>query len=289
MDVSTQHTATPEQVTTPALRIFSYLPNPRVWKALIAARLCSVDVQLTGARPRELGGWLWDFDARPLADDERTADSPHARVARRGFAGTLYKTDAFLQAHPFGTVPAAFSPDGTVGIFESNSILRAVARRGASACRLYGSDDYEASRIDGFLDAGLVFAREAQVYLLGIESLSAETCARMAGAYEFYLSGIEASLAQGHGFIAGPALSIADIAFVCDVAQFLREGHSLDALERQGLSAISLDGPAAYPRAFAHLLELAATPAFADVLGTYLDWYRRALAERADAKHNATT
>ncbi len=34
----------------------------------------------------------------------------------------------FLIAHPFGSVPAAFSPDGAVGIFESNSIMRAVAR-----------------------------------------------------------------------------------------------------------------------------------------------------------------
>ena len=289
MDVSIQDTSIHQKTAAPVLRIFSYLPNPRVWKALIAARLCSVDVQVIGARPDELGGWLWDFDARPLADDERTADSPNARIARRGFAGTLHKTNAFLRAHPFGTVPAAFSPDGSVGIFESNSILRAVARRGAVTCRLYGNDDYAASRIDGYLDAGLVFAREAQVYLLTIEALSADTHARMAAAYEFYLSGIEASLAQGRGFIAGAALSIADISFVCDLAQFLREGHALDALERQGLSAISQDGPAQYPRAFAHLLELAATPAFADVLGTYLDWYGRALAARADAKHNTTT
>ena len=44
------------------------------------------------------------------------------------FSGVLYKTDSFLKAHPFGTVPAAFSPDGHIGIFRSNSILRAVAR-----------------------------------------------------------------------------------------------------------------------------------------------------------------
>ncbi len=284
MDVAAQDTSSQEKTAAPVLRIFSYLPNPRVWKALIAARLCNVDVQVIGARPGELGGWLWDFDARPLADDERTADSPHARIARRGFSGTLYKTDAFLQAHPFGTVPAAFSPDGAVGVFESNSILRAVARRGTRTCRLYGNDDYEASRIDGFLDAGLVFAREAQVYLLDIKTLSADNYARMAAAYEFYLSGIEASLAQGNAFIAGAALSIADISFVCDLAQFLREGHSLDELERQGLPAISAEGPAQYPRAFAHLLTLAASPAFAAELGTYLDWYRRALAAEAASR-----
>jgi hypothetical protein len=30
------------------LRIFSYLPNPRVWKATIAARFCGVDVEIRG-------------------------------------------------------------------------------------------------------------------------------------------------------------------------------------------------------------------------------------------------
>ena len=266
----------------PVLRIFSYLPNPRVWKALIAARLCGVEVEVLGAKPGELSGWLWDFNARPLTDNELRADSPHARTARRGFAGTLYKTGEFLQAHPFGTVPAAFSPDGLIGIFESNSILRAVARRGASGRQLYGHDDYEASRIDSFLDANLVFAREAQVYLLGIKSLSTEGHARMAAAYEFYLSGIEASLAQGNGFIAGNRLSIADISFVCDVAQFVREGHSRQELEAQGLKLISEEGLIQYPRAFQHLLALAATPDFSAVLGTYLDWYLRRAEVRAD-------
>lgn len=267
-------------MSSPALRIFSYLPNPRVMKALIAARLCGLEVRVDGAPPAELATWLWDADARPLAAHERTEDSPWARPAQRGFGGTLYKTDAFLRAQPFGTVPAAFSPDGRVGIFESNSILRAVARRGAQARPLYGNDDYEASRIDAFLDAGLVFAREAQVYLLGIDTLSAESRARMAAAYTFHLGGIESALANGEGFIAGAALSIADIAFVCDLGQFLREGQSRAALARQGFEPISDGGPERYPRAYAHMLALAATDDFAAVLGGYLDGYRRALAAR---------
>ena len=266
----------------PVLRIFSYLPNPRVWKAQIAARLCGVEVEVIGAKPGDLGGWLWDFNARPLAESERVTDSPHAREARRGFAGTLYKTDEFLQAHPFGTVPAAFSPDGSMGVFESNSILRAVARRGGTRRQLYGHDDYEASRIDSFLDANLVFAREAQVYLLGIKSLSVESHARMAAAYEFYLSGIEAALAEGKTYIAGPSLSIADISFVCDFAQFLREGHSRLELEAQGLRLISEGGPTHYPHAYRHMLTLAATPDFSAFMGTYLDWYIRREEGRAD-------
>ena len=152
------------------LRIFSYLPNPRVWKALIAAELGGVRVEVCGDEPTALPKWLWDFDARPLADEERSESSPHARTSRRGFSGTLYKTDAFLDAHPFGTVPAAFSPDGGVGIFESNSIARAVARIGRETRDLTGGDPYGSARVDAFLDASLVLARDGQRYLLGMGS-----------------------------------------------------------------------------------------------------------------------
>ena len=157
------------------------------------------------------------------------------------FSGALYKTDAFLSAHPFGTVPAAFSPDGTVGVFESNSILRAVARSASQESGLYGEDGYQASRIDSFLDADLVFAREAQVYLLGIDKISEEGYQRMSAAYEFYLSGIEATLSDNE-YLAGNSLTIADISFVCDFAQFLREGHYEEQLAGQGLSLISEGG-----------------------------------------------
>ena len=135
------------------LCIFSYLPNPRIWKATITARLCGIEVEVRGTSPKELSSWLWDFDARPLSGSE-LAESSDIQVGKVGFAGTrLHKTGAFLEAHPFGAVPAAFSPDGKVGIFESNSIMRAVARLGESEFPLYGRDAYEASRIDSFLDA----------------------------------------------------------------------------------------------------------------------------------------
>jgi elongation factor 1-gamma len=270
----------------PVLRIFSYLPNPRVWKSLIAADLCGVVVEVVGDKPANLGTWLWDYDAHPLEDAQRTDDSPHRRVSRRGFPGALFKTDAFMAAQPFGTVPAAFSPGGDTGVFESNSILRAVARSGQTRRRLYGGDPYEASRIDSFLDANLVFAREAQVYLLAVGELLAmgevdetfaTTYARMAAAYEFFLAGVENAL--GHAeFIAGDTLSIADISFVCDFAQFLREGHYEKALTGQNLALISEGGPDVYPRAYAHMLNLSETPEFGRHMGSYLNWYRKRLA-----------
>ncbi len=255
------------------LRVFSYLPNPRVWKAQIAAEICGVKVEVVGDKARNLPKWLWDYDARPLAEDERDDRSPHARTSRRGFSGTLFKTDRFLERHPFGTVPAAFSPDGSVGIFESNSILRAVARAGGSDCELYGADEYEASRVDGFLDASLVFAREAQVYMLAMNKMTPELHSRMAAAYEFYLDGINRAL-EGSPFIACERLTLADISFVCDLAQFLHERRQRETLAERGLAPVSEEGPATYPRAFEHLFDLKDRPEFATHMGSYLDWYR---------------
>ncbi len=252
------------------IRIFSYLPNPRVWKALIAAELCGVDVEVVGDKPAALASWLWDFDARELPETERNDGSAFARASRRGFSGTLYKTDEFIQAHPFGTVPAAFSGDGTVGIFESNSILRAVVRASREEHGLYGHDHYAASRIDSFLDASLVFAREAQVYLLAAEKMDAATIDRMAAAYEFFLSGVEQAL-KTTDFIAGEALTIADIGIACDVAQFLRERLMADRLARSGFTPISANLEQDYPAVAAHLRALAERPVFTDYLAKTLE------------------
>jgi elongation factor 1-gamma len=257
------------------LKIFSYLPNPRVWKSLIAGNICGVEVEVIGDNPANLGSWLWDFNPKKLDEDELNPDHEYARTGKRGFSGVLYKTDSFLKAHPFGTVPAAFSPKGDIGIFESNSILRAVARVGKEF-NLYGKDPYEASRIDSFLDANLVFAREAQVYMLDYENVSKEGYERMTAAYEFYLSGIEAALWESP-YIAGSDLSIADISFVCDFSQFLREGHYEDILKDRGLGLIAEKFKDEYPKTFKHLFSLAKRKEFSSVLGTYLDWYKTKL------------
>ena len=256
----------------PRLKIFSYLPNPRVWKAVIAGKICGVEVEIIGDEANKLGRWLWDFRPKRLEKDELKAVNRFRRKARRGFSGDLYKTDSFLETHPFGTLPAAFSSDGTVGIFESNSILRAVARIGKEG-NLYGKNHYEASRIDSFLDANLVFAREAQVYLLDCENLSKEGYDRMAMAYEFYASGIEATLKKNL-YIAGESLSIADISFACDLSQFLREGHYAERLREQGFHLITENFDTDYPKTYEHLLRLAGKEEFSSVFGSYLDWYR---------------
>jgi glutathione S-transferase len=241
---------------------------------MIAAELCGVSLEIVGDKPANLAHWLWDYDARELSADEQSASSPYARSSQRGFTGTLYKTDAFLASQPFGTVPCAFSPGGTVGIFESNSILRAVVRQSEQEHSLYGTDGYSASRVDSFLDASLVFSREAQVYLLGMSDMQQQTYTRMTAAYEFYLQGVENAL-QHTSHLVNNNLSIADIAFVCDLAQFLREGHYKEQLNNAGFDLISAQALQQYPTALAHMLSLSEAPAFRKHMGTYLDWYRR--------------
>lgn len=261
----------PSAAGAPVLRVFSYLPNPRLAKATIAARLCGVSLEVRGAHARELGNWLWDFDARPLAGAER--DAATARAAHTGFGGTLHKTDAFLEAHPFGTVPAAFSPDGKVGIFESNSILRAVARLGAEKLELYGGDPYSASRIDSFLDASLVFARDAQVYLLKLAAgrIEAPTQERARAARDAYLGGIEQALFPAASFIVGESLSLADICFAAELALFSAERAHQKVLAEAGLEPLWGDElRGSFPRALAHFAKLCAHPAFAPDLAPYL-------------------
>ena len=254
------------------LRIVSYLPNPRIWKATIAARLTGVDLEIRGSAPKELQSWLWDFDAHPLSPEEKVS-SEEVR-GRMGFKEALHKTEAFLKAHPFGTVPAAFSPDGKVGIFESNSIMRAVARLGESKVRLYGRDPYEASRIDSFLDASLVFARDSQIYLLalGSEALSAEIHSRTRDAFNSYMTGINQALLPDREFIVGDLLTLADICFVAELALFYNEKPRAGELNKRGLEPIlNSNVDADFPRAMAHFAKLAKHPAFAPDVLPYLE------------------
>jgi elongation factor 1-gamma len=260
------------------LRIFSYLPNPRIWKATIAARLAGVDIEVRGTSPKELQSWLWDFDAHPLSlGDKAGFEEVCGHV---GFKGGLHKTEAFLDAHPFGTVPAAFSPDGSVGIFESNSIMRAVARLGETKVPLYGRDPYEASRIDSFLDASLAFARDSQIYLLalGSKAMSVEIHSRAHNAFGAYLSGIDRALSPDRKFIMGDDLTLADICFVAELGLFYNERPRVPDLKKLDLESIlSSHTGTAYPLAMAHFERLSNHPAFAPDVLPYLEKVEKAI------------
>jgi glutathione S-transferase len=261
------------------LRIFSYLPNPRIWKATIAARLCGVEIEVRGASPKELQTWLWDFDARPLTSDEQ-ARLGEGAAGKVGFKGTLHKTQAFMEAHPFGTVPAAFSPDGKVGIFESNSIMRAVARLGENKFPLYGHGPYQAARVESFLDASLVFARDAQHYLLSLmnETVSSELHSKERDGFAAYASGINQALSTGREHLVGNNLTLADICFAAELSLFFNENPRASELEKKGLEPIIHSGIGAqYPRAFAHFARLREQPAFTTDLTPYLKKFEPAL------------
>jgi glutathione S-transferase len=262
------------EVAMAALRIFSYLPNPRIWKATIVARLCGIEIEIRGATPGELADWLWDFDAHPLDEAGKREHERFRRIARTGFKGGVYKTDRFLQEHPFGNVPAAFSPDGKVGIFESNSIMRTVARLGAATTNLYGRDAYEASRIDSFLDATLVFGRDAQTYLLAAREQSVSSAQQLLGrqALEVYLAGIDRALQGGQAFLVGEALSLADIGFAAEFALFSSERNQAAWLLEHGLvPALTAATYRQYAAATRHFERLADHPAFAADVRPYLD------------------
>jgi glutathione S-transferase len=253
-----------------ALRIFSYLPNPRVWKATIAARLCGVEVEVRGASPAELSHWLWDFDARPISDVPSDVLAKAASPGRIGFAQSrLHKTAAFLEAHPFGTVPAAFSPRGRTGIFESNSIMRAVARLGQERFPLYGRDAYESSRIDSFLDASLVF-----VYLLALRDggISRDLYGRVQDSFHTYLSGIEQALTPDRSVLVGDDITLADICFVAELCLFHNERARRSKLAASGFALLLGDDFATlYPRSVSHFRKLLSHPAFLPDAGGYLE------------------
>ncbi|MDE0940985.1 MAG: glutathione S-transferase family protein [Alphaproteobacteria bacterium] len=257
------------------LRIFSYIPNPRIWKATIAARLCGVDVELRGAKPGQLSEWLWDYDARPLNNVDRARGKELLRQSRTGFNTELYKTDGFLAAHPFGTVPAAFGPNGDIGIFESNSIARAVARLRRHGPALYGDDPYEASRIDSFLDVSLVFALAGQNYLLALNNnaITADIHGQARKAFTTYMAGMEAALSSSPSYLVGDDITLADIVFVAELCSFAREAVHLERLSEHGLEIIfQPDATAAsYPTAIAHFDELCQGPAFVPDIAPFME------------------
>jgi glutathione S-transferase len=131
----------------------------------------------------------------------------------------------------------------------------------------------EASRIDSFLDASLVFARDSQIYLLALGSgtLFAEIHSSARGAFRVYLAGINQALSPEREFIVGSNLSIADICFVAELCLFYNEKPRIKELQKRGFEPILNDRlEAQYPRAMAHFAKLSKHPAFAPDVAPYL-------------------
>ena len=117
---------------------------------------------------------------------------------------------------------------------------------------------YEASRIDSFLDAILVFARDAQIYLLSLAArqISAETYSRAREGFATYAAGIEQGLSPGRAFIVGEDLHACRHLFRFRVKSLHERGAARDLLREKGLEPIldaALD--AEYPQAMGALLQ----------------------------------
>lgn len=249
------------------IRIISYLPNPRVYKATITARFSGAEIEVLGSAPPDMVDWLWDYDAKRMNDADKQQHAAARRTASTGFSGDLYKTDGFLAANPFGDIPAAFAEDGTVGVFESNSIMRLAALTGPNAPALYGARPAQRARIDGFLDKTLLFADTIQDYILSGPRLDDALHGGMARAFTTYCTACEAALAQAP-FLAGEALSLADVVLACEMALLSNEGRMGEQLAAKGLPPLLAQLPD-YPRLFAHLQSLYARPEFAADLADY--------------------
>ena len=92
----------------------------------------------------------------------------------------------------------------------------------------------------------------------------------MKAAYPFYMGGIENALSTGK-FISGSYLTIADISFVCDVAQFLRERDRETIINEQGYELISKNFGEDFPKSSNHLLTLYNKEEFQEFMKGYLD------------------
>ncbi|OUU63719.1 MAG: hypothetical protein CBC22_00270 [Alphaproteobacteria bacterium TMED62] len=206
------------------IRIFTYLPNPRIWKALVVADIQGVNIELRSDSPKNLKNWLWDFNAIPLSEkDKKLFDNSNIK-AQKGFKGNLIKTEKFLKLNPYGTVPVAFNMSGSIGIFESNSILRVIARLGKKR-KIYGKNAFDKSLIDSYLDACLVFATLTQNYTLALYSnkkISKQLIDMAENAYSIFLNGIEKNLKENRKkYLVSNNLTIADICFFAELSQFL--------------------------------------------------------------------
>ena len=119
----------------------------------------------------------------------------------------------------------------------------------------------------------LVFARDAQLYLLALMSgrLSPETHGRARDGFAAYVAGIDQALSSGREFLVGGDVTLADICFVAEMSLFFNEKASVGALEQQGLDPVlHAQTGTEFPRAMSHLERLRKHTAFAPDVDPYL-------------------
>ncbi|MGH8597107.1 MAG: glutathione binding-like protein, partial [Gammaproteobacteria bacterium] len=148
-----------------------------------------------------------------------------------------------------------------------------------SRLALYGKDVYEASRIDAFLDAGLIFGRDTQPSLISLlrETIPAADHQHASEAVTTYLGGIERALSPNRRFLVGEALTIADICFACEITMLYYEKVRLADLHRASLVPVLTGFQQCHPRAAELFGRLRAHPAFAVDLEAHLAQLERGI------------
>jgi len=165
-----------------AFRLVSYPNNHRVKKCLIAGEYNGVKINVE------------DFD----------------------MASGKNKSEGWYKVNPFGQVPTAFTSEEE-GLFESNSILRYVARLGEEKHSLYGKSLLETSRIDAFLDVGLTYDNQVAHWIypiLGFMPLNEGNRDESIKRVKTILAGLNRHL-TGKEFLVGSTVTLADIAMTC--------------------------------------------------------------------------
>ena len=108
--------------------------------------------------------------------------------------------------------------DGS-GLFESNSILRYVARTGAAHHNLYGANHLEASQIDSYLDVGLYLETIVVPWIypiFGYIALDEVQRDKSKTNVKNTLLSLNKHL-QGRKHFVGSEVTIADIGLVCSL------------------------------------------------------------------------
>lgn len=164
-----------------SLKIYTYPDNPRVFKALIAAKYAGILIETP----------TFNF-------------------------GVDNKTPEFLAKNPLGKVPVLETEEGT--IFESNAIARYVARLGNA--HLYGANDFEAGLVDQWLDFAVgEIDLPASVWLypiLGLIENNPQATNAAKGDIRKVLDVLNKHLAD-RTFFVGERISLADIVLVCSL------------------------------------------------------------------------
>ena len=167
---------------------FNFPMNIRTWK--IAAAL-------------KMAGISYNFVELEFGVDNETAD---------------YKNNC----SPIGRAPALQTEDGY--IFESNAIMRHIARSDKTNSFLYGRTTFEAAQVDQWLDYCSEFESAAHYFVMigafGAPATDDETKKQLCAAHEAF-TGLEKWL-ETRTFLAGERITIADLAIASAMDWILR-------------------------------------------------------------------